>query len=74
MGAEIWKPVPDWPEYSVSNLGRVKRVTSSPGTRSGKILKPYKRNGGYLVVSLCRNGKKKDMYLHRVVASAFLEF
>lgn len=63
---EIWKPVLNYEGlYEVSNFGRVKSLIS------GKILKPRKRNDGYLSVVLCENGKTKMFYVHRLVYSAF---
>ena len=63
---EIWKPVLNYEGlYEVSNLGRVKSLISV------KILKPKKRNDGYLSVVLCENGKMKMFLVHRLVYSAF---
>lgn len=70
---EIWKPVPDWPEYEVSNLGKVKRVAPGMGTKNGRVLRNRKLKSGYLRVSLCRNSKKVDFLVHRLVASAYLD-
>lgn len=50
--------------YEVSNLGRVRR--------DGKILKPSKNKKGYLQVSLCKNGTKKNARIHRLVAQSFI--
>lgn len=50
--------------YEVSNLGRVRR--------NGKILKPSKNKKGYLQVSLCKNGTKKNARIHRLVAQSFI--
>ena len=64
---EIWKDIEGYEDiYQVSNLGRVKRVTT------GKILKGYKNTGGYLTVFLCKNGKPKNHKIHRLVAQAFI--
>ena len=44
---EIWKDIKEYEGlYQVSNLGRVKRVTT------GRILKGSKDRGGYLIVVL----------------------
>ncbi|MGL5436590.1 MAG: HNH endonuclease signature motif containing protein [Lachnospiraceae bacterium] len=40
--------------------------------RNNLILKPYVNTGGYLRVNLCRRGKLKHKYVHRLVAEAFL--
>ena len=50
--------------YEVSNLGRVRR--------NGRILKPTNDRGGYLFVNLCKNGTRKTVKIHRLVAYAFL--
>ena len=50
--------------YEVSNLGRVRR--------DGKILKPSKNKKGYLLVSLFKNGTKKNARIHRLVAQSFI--
>ena len=65
---EQWKRVvidgEPW-DYKVSNLGNVKRIGSS------KCLKPG-YNHGYLQVILCKNGNTKKMFVHRLVATAFI--
>jgi len=64
---EIWKDVPEYEGlYQVSNFGRVKRITTN------KILKLNKRGFHYLGTSLCKNGVVKSIYIHHLVAKAFL--
>jgi hypothetical protein len=64
---EIWKDIPEYEGlYQVSNLGRVKRITTN------KILKLYKRGFSYLGASLSKNGIRKTMYIHQLVSMAFL--
>lgn len=62
---EIWKDVNNYPNYQVSNLGNVKNI------KANKMLKPS-LNGGYLKVSLSKNGKAKPFLIHRLVAIAFI--
>lgn len=38
-----------------------------------KKLKPRVHSGGYLRVNLCKNGKSKDFYIHRIVAELFID-
>ena len=38
-----------------------------------KILKPIKNRNGYLKVALCKNGKQKSYYIHRLVAQSFIQ-
>lgn len=70
---EYWKSVDDAPEYLVSDLGRVARIVVAKGGTgcigSVRILKPSRTNRGYWKVCL---GRKRQEYVHRLVASAFL--
>ena len=73
---EIWKDVPTYENlYQVSNLGNVRSLDRVIKNHlyKGKILKPSS-NGLYLKVGLCKNGKKKSVYIHILVAVAFLGF
>ena len=64
---EIWKDIKGYEGiYQVSNLGRVKRVTT------GRILKGVKNRTGYLKVSLYKNSIKYVKTIHRLVAEAFI--
>lgn len=63
---EIWKDIIDYPNYQVSNLGNVKSI------KTNKILKPFSPVGEYLKVSLSKNGKAKQFFIHRLVATAFI--
>ena len=60
---EVWKP---YGSYEVSNLGNVKG-------KFGKILKPGLHSRRYLQITICENGNKKNMNVHRLVALCFLE-
>ena len=68
---EMFKPS-RFPEYEVSNLGRVKRVVGGRGVRIGHCLSPHKTSNGYLNVRLTTNGQKKIPSIHGLVAEAFL--
>lgn len=64
---EIWKTIDDWPNYEVSNLGRVKNKNT------GNIMKQtLGRDGRYLSVFLCNKGEENTQRVHRLVANAFL--
>ena len=63
---EVWKPIFDFPRYFISNLGRVR------STYSYKILKLKKCRDGYLKVCLCKNKSKHYVFVHRLVANAFI--
>lgn len=63
---EKWREVPGYEGlYEVSDLGRIRR--------NGKLLKPDNHNTrGYLQVALSKNGTVRRVYIHRLVASAFI--
>lgn len=62
---ERWRPVVGYEGlYEVSDLGRIRRI---------KIIEPTKKKHGYMQVSLVdRNGRRKSLRLHRIVAQAFI--
>lgn len=74
---EIWKDIEGYEGlYQVSNLGNVKSL--SFGARNirksnvAKFLKQSPTNCGYYKVELYNNGERKMMYVHRLVALAFI--
>jgi hypothetical protein len=71
---EDWSPIEGYEGlYAISNLGKVKRLTSGTNTHAGKILTPIiNKKTGYPYVKLCKNGKTRKAKLHLMVASAFL--
>lgn len=68
---EIWKPIKDYENYEVSNLGKVKSLNYNR-TGEEKILKPRKDKDGYLYVGLYKSGKRKFFKIHRLVATAYI--
>lgn len=65
---EIWKDIKGYPNYQISNQGRVW------STYRQRCLKPYKNNSGYLATHLIAiNGKRKNELIHRLVALAFID-
>lgn len=65
---EIFREIDGFPDYEVSNLGR---VCSFKG-KYPKILKPKKNRYGYLYVILYTDGNKVTKKVHRLVAEAFI--
>lgn len=59
---EIWKIIEKHPNYSVSNLGRIKN------NKKNTIRKPFLSSNGYFCIEL--NSKKYKV--HRLVAEAFI--
>lgn len=70
---EEWRPVVGFPQYAVSSLGQIKRI--SPDSRNhrvlGKPLKQVPNYAGYAGVTLCCEGKKKNARVNRIVCEAF---
>jgi len=71
MKKEIWKTIEDFPNYMISNLGRVKRSVGQY-CLTEHILKPQKYRKGYLYVGLCDKGQYTHKKIHRLVLEAFV--
>jgi hypothetical protein len=65
---EIWKTIEDYPDYMISNMGRVKSLKYG----KERIIKQLKNKDGYWRVILCKEGKTKQYYIHRLVAMNFI--
>lgn len=75
---EIWKDVVGYEGiYQVSNLGRVKRIGKYRNQikewESNRILKPAKKNNGYLYCQLSKDNTTSPKMIHRLVAEAFID-
>ena len=79
---EIWRDIKGYEGlYQVSNMGNVKSVSRE--VRQGKhgntrvvcgaVMKPTDNGHGYLIVSLRRGNRRKNFYVHRLVAEHFVE-
>ena len=67
-----WKDIPGYEGlYQVSNLGEIKSLNYR-NTGKEKILKLIKDKKGYFHVNLYKNGKLKNLQVHRLVAMAFI--
>jgi hypothetical protein len=65
---EIWKEIPGFPSYQVSNKGRVKSFKQL----EARILKPQTRVKKYKFVALTESKKIKYIDIHRLVLMAFV--
>lgn len=83
---EIWKPIKGYEGYyEASNLGNIRSVdrvilstanilhTEHKQLRRGRVLKQGDGRKGYKIVVLQRDGKKRTMYTHRIIAMTFVE-
>ena len=66
-----WRPVPGFPAYEVSERGDVRRVSAFRHYPSGYALKPRPNRFGYPTVALSRDGRRSELFVHRIVAMAF---
>ncbi|AQT27670.1 HNH homing endonuclease [Enterococcus phage EF-P10] len=63
---ENWKVIKGYPLYEVSDLGRVRRIST------GKVLKQSNNIDGYKVVTLYNNKVPRQFRVHRLVAMEFI--
>lgn len=66
MSREIWVEVEGFPGYVVSNHGRVMN------RETNYVLRPRDNSYGYSRVALRKDGKTHDVYVHHLVAKAFI--
>lgn len=70
---EQWLPVKGFEAlYHVSNMGRVRRMMALHGTYAGKLLKHQYNSGGYPRIFLSKDGETSIVFVHRLVAEAFI--
>ena len=76
LPGEEWRDIPGYEGvYQASNLGRIKTFHR----KTPRILKPYprkmynKKRCGYLMIWLRFKGSEKNLYVHRLIASAWIE-
>jgi hypothetical protein len=73
--AEVWRPVPGFPNYEVSDHEHARSLPhwdSNNHWHPGTDLNPWLDENGYLHLTLYRDSEVKKPYFHQVVAWAFL--
>jgi hypothetical protein len=68
---EIWKPIPNYEDYDISNTGRIWRERYQIKRRPQFIKQRFNKHG-YLRVCLYKKGKKRHFFVHRLVGFAFI--
>lgn len=63
---EKFLPVPTFPRYEVGDEGTVRAIDT------GRVLKAFPHEKGYLQVNLNDNNARKKFYLHRLVAEVHI--
>lgn len=77
---EQWKPIPGYPGYEASSLGRIRslprtitpRSNQSPYEIPGGILKQWDHKTGHKLVNLRKNAKQGKRLVHQVIAETFI--
>ncbi len=67
VNIEQWKLIDGYDNYEVSSFGRVRNNETS------RIMKLNVAKAGYVQIDLCKDGKRKNHRVHRLVGFAFLE-
>lgn len=78
---EQWRTINGYEGYyEISSLGRVRSVSrvillgnNRKHNLKGRILKTRVNDRGYVYVGLSKEGKRKSLRVHRLVAEAFLK-
>lgn len=71
MKSKIWKPIKNYEGiYEVSNHGEIKSL-SRKGVVNDRLLKLTKDSNGYIYAILSKNGKSKQVALHRILYQTF---
>ena len=68
---EQWKRITGYDNYEVSSHGRVRSLNYKK-TGEIRLLKQNTDGDGYFQVGLCKNGKRKQKKIHRLVAKEFI--
>ncbi len=67
-----WRPIPEWPDFAVSEFGDVMRVVkgNTNCSKAGRIARP--RRERYMRVYLSGGGRQACWLVHRLVATVFI--
>ena len=72
----MWRAIPGHEGlHEISSLGRVRildRIDRSGAHRRGKVLNARAINGAHLMVTLYKDGARRDALVHRLVLEAFV--
>lgn len=70
------KYIPDFPNYKITSDGRVLSCyvpkTSIPSENWFELRQVYDKSCGYMIVTLCHEGVRKNKRVHRLMCEAFL--
>ena len=67
---EIWKPIPNFENYEINEMGQVERTFKNGSVR---FLTNYvNKASGYMITSLTKHGKTHHPTIHRLLATCFI--
>lgn len=77
---EVWRPIKGY-DYQISDYGRVRKCDQVRHSRklktfivrSGPVIRQHQNRKGYLKVDLHRDHERKSLFVHRLVAHAFVK-
>jgi len=73
MPKETWKPIPDYPLYEASDLGRIRSWNQASGRSKPRIMKtPTHPKTGYSYVCICNKNGTRQFTVHRLILLAFV--
>jgi len=74
---EVWRPIPNFPNYEASDQGRIRSIDRAIVIRGvqchrrGRVLKPFVTHNGFHQIVMCDKGVTYTRHVHRLVLSAF---
>lgn len=71
MTPEVWKLIPGYPCYEVSDLGNIRRIEFTHKNPAGFVPKQTIGSDGRLRVTLYENGRQDKYCVHQLVMLAF---
>lgn len=83
LEGELWKNIPEYDNYMISNYGRIKSLAREvlkkgnryPTIKQEELLTPQYDKDGYQIIGLVKNGENRSSTkrIHRLVCEAFNE-
>jgi hypothetical protein len=72
QGLLEWRPIPGFSSYEASGRGDIRRAVSFRHYPAGMVLRQRRNRFGYTTVRLSERGIARDVFVHRLVALAFI--
>jgi hypothetical protein len=72
VAGEQWRVIADFPNYEVSDLGRIRRRTDWRTKKAGELMRWHVGSTGYAMLILSHKGRRRMVKVHRLVLLAFV--